>query len=204
MILPFVSPNCEISSNVAVVGNSSSVLRKKYGKEIDSHTDVVRFNLAPVGKFIEHVGKKSTIHVACPKFFSCIKTSNPHWNEVSKRENCKIVCIGPETKERSFLAGAPLMPASSTLHKVDIGQAYEGFYQQPSAGMWLVHNLVNLGIKPTVYGFSGIPNGTGDQELTHYWDETKKDVFSPCHNTLWERDQFIAWHDNNMINWIDR
>ena len=60
----------------ALVGNGGSVLRKKVGKYINNHDVIVRFNMAPIGGFEQHVGNRTDVWV------------NGH--EASKR----LCCIG--------------------------------------------------------------------------------------------------------------
>ena len=60
----------------ALVGNGGSVLRKKFGKYINNHDVIVRFNMAPIGGFEHHVGNRTDVWV------------NGH--EASKR----LCCIG--------------------------------------------------------------------------------------------------------------
>ncbi|CAL6407598.1 unnamed protein product [Bathycoccus prasinos] len=60
----------------ALVGNAGSVLRKKFGKYINNHDVIVRFNMAPIGGFEQHVGNRTDVWV------------NGH--EASKR----LCCIG--------------------------------------------------------------------------------------------------------------
>lgn len=43
----------------AVVGSSSKLLEKEYGKEIDDHDYVIRFNRAPFLGYEKHVGKRT-------------------------------------------------------------------------------------------------------------------------------------------------
>ena len=58
----------------ALVGNGGSVLRKKFGKYINNHDVIVRFNMAPIGGFEQHVGNRTDVWV------------NGH--EASKRLRC--------------------------------------------------------------------------------------------------------------------
>ena len=60
----------------ALVGNGGSVLRKKFGTYINNHDAVVRFNMAPIVGFEQHVGNRTDVWV------------NGH--EASKR----LCCIG--------------------------------------------------------------------------------------------------------------
>ena len=47
----------------ALVGNGGSVLRKKFGKYINNHDVIVRFNMAPIGGFEQHVGNRTDVWV---------------------------------------------------------------------------------------------------------------------------------------------
>jgi len=49
------------SNRIAIVGSSSRLLKKKYGKQIDKFDIVIRFNRAPTKKFEKHVGSKTTL-----------------------------------------------------------------------------------------------------------------------------------------------
>ena len=60
----------------ALVGNGGSVLRKKFGTYINNHDIIVRFNMAPIAGFEQHVGNRTDVWV------------NGH--EASKR----LCCIG--------------------------------------------------------------------------------------------------------------
>lgn len=51
----------------AVVGSSGSMLRHNYGKEIDRHTAVIRFNEAPTRGFERHVGSRTTLRLQNPE-----------------------------------------------------------------------------------------------------------------------------------------
>jgi hypothetical protein len=50
-----------IDKKVAIVGSSGDLLDKEYGKEIDSHDIIVRFNVARVKGYEKHVGSRTDI-----------------------------------------------------------------------------------------------------------------------------------------------
>jgi len=54
-----VQPKILISKKVAIVGNSNSLLSKKYGREINSFPDIIRFNFAELKR--EYTGTKTTL-----------------------------------------------------------------------------------------------------------------------------------------------
>ncbi|WP_372737912.1 glycosyltransferase family 29 protein [Neptunomonas sp.] len=56
-----IEPSLELSTSVAVVGNSPKILGRKLGEEIDSHDDVIRFNGALIEDYAVDVGRKTTI-----------------------------------------------------------------------------------------------------------------------------------------------
>ena len=55
-----------LDKNIALVGNSDSILDEEYGELIDSHKQVVRFNNAITEGFEKYVGSKTDIRVANP------------------------------------------------------------------------------------------------------------------------------------------
>ena len=62
-LLKFLKPNINISDDLAIVGSSKSILKKNFGKEIDTYQDVIRFNKSPVKNYEKFVGSKTTIRV---------------------------------------------------------------------------------------------------------------------------------------------
>ena len=56
-----VSPKLELSREVAIVGNSPKSIGLGLGKDIDAHSDVIRFNGAIVDDYKEDIGSKTTL-----------------------------------------------------------------------------------------------------------------------------------------------
>ena len=69
--IKLISPNIFLSESIAIIGNSSSILRKKLGSVIDSHDDVVRFNRAKTKSFEDCVGIRTTLRVINNPTFIC-------------------------------------------------------------------------------------------------------------------------------------
>ncbi|TVU33644.1 hypothetical protein EJB05_25474 [Eragrostis curvula] len=64
LVLPEASPYVPRQfGRCAVVGNSGDLLKTKFGDEIDSYDVVIRENGAPIQKYTEYVGTKSTFRL---------------------------------------------------------------------------------------------------------------------------------------------
>ena len=62
--------------NLAIVGSSSSILKKKYGKKIDNCNEVIRFNRSITKNFEKYVGNKTTTRVINNAVFCCSLSKN--------------------------------------------------------------------------------------------------------------------------------
>ena len=62
----------------AVVGNSSILLNKEYGKEIDKYDIVIRFNTAKTKNFEKHVGSKTDIRFSNLHLIMCVLDEQHH------------------------------------------------------------------------------------------------------------------------------
>ncbi len=60
MILKFIKPEINLNENLAIIGNSPSLLQNNFGEEIDKFKSVIRFNLAPTENFEKNVGSITT------------------------------------------------------------------------------------------------------------------------------------------------
>ena len=58
--------------SVAIVGNSGKLSRTDYGKIIDSHDAVIRFNWAPSEGYESQVGTKTTIRISNTHFLKAV------------------------------------------------------------------------------------------------------------------------------------
>jgi hypothetical protein len=64
----------------AIVGNSSCLLDKNYGSFIDTHDEVIRFNMAKTAGFEKDVGFKTTLRFCNQHPFMC-RLSESHYRE---------------------------------------------------------------------------------------------------------------------------
>ena len=101
--LRLINPNILLSESVAIIGNSSCILNKKFGKVIDGYDDVVRFNKAKLESYESYVGTKTTLRVINNGTFECNKSrpglgwekNNQDYDFELKLKNMKILTISP-------------------------------------------------------------------------------------------------------------
>ena len=65
--IKFLIPDILVSQNTAIIGNSSSILKKKNGLKIEICDDVIRFNNAKTKGFEEYVGKNLVLKRGRPR-----------------------------------------------------------------------------------------------------------------------------------------
>lgn len=106
-----VKPALKVATDVAIVGSSATLLECDYGKEIDRHSEVVRFNGAPAVGYERQVGSKTTVQLVGidlayqynPAYLQPSKTEKQ--NEEIRRENARrMVALFPGCK---FLTHEP-------------------------------------------------------------------------------------------------
>lgn len=202
-----ISPLIEVESEIAIVGSSSNILGKKLGKEIDSFSDVVRFNRAPTKEFEEEVGKKTTIRVANQHVFANISygvsdrdLTQPQYF-IKNQRNIKIVYLGPYLDEWGKREES--IDSSCSPHLVDYQSSLSLYKNQilngvspgknPTVGMMFISLCVCSGIRPHLYGF-GTDEGTN---ISHYWEG--RENHSVCHDYSLERQTLINLHSEGKI-----
>ena len=148
--MPLISLNelqnfCKDKS-IALVGNSSSILQKGYGKEIDSHDIVVRMNhgVHKMNKFFNDVGKVTTIYVceinSLQYILQRIQEANAHyvlklirWNNSNQL-----------TKQESLIEiNSKLYLGCSNQHR-EFKQIYFAENVKPSTGATVLNFFVNF------------------------------------------------------------
>jgi hypothetical protein len=155
-----------LDKNIALVGNSDSILDEEHGSIIDYHVQVARFNNAITEGFEKHVGSKTDLRI-----------SNPHVFEDHPDHHVNKVRPGSlqyrlDNPEEPYI----LIPANvyrpQLLRKIQV----DGIEECPTAkkiskeytvGFSFVLLCVRMGIIPNLFGFSLNMERRG----THYWQE---------------------------------
>ena len=100
------------SPSVAIVGSSGILLDKEYGKDIDSHDIIMRFNMARVKGFEKHVGSKTDFRMIAGKSF---------WRDLSENFSSYDNNFLTDLQEEHFLIKAkPMYPAIQGIIKKKI------------------------------------------------------------------------------------
>lgn len=192
--LRLINPNILLSESVAIIGNSSCILNKKFGKVIDGYDDVVRFNKAKLESYESYVGTKTTLRVINNGTFECNKTrpglgwekNNQDYDFALKLKNMKILIISPnkinkEIKRKNkvnsnqyfFLENKYIqfLVCFKFLNKIDIffsliGILFKG--KNFSVGFYFILICIISKIKPKLFGFDLSEDMT---KRSHYWQK---------------------------------
>jgi len=155
-------------STCAIVGSSGSMLKSSFGKEIDSHTFVMRFNQAPTVGYEKRVGSKTSLRLQNQERTGSVPTDKGNPPCLVKGYNfkhdkrCKLLVLSPQfmmyTKYFWYF-----YRAGSLANRV--GRAdYSLARIKMSTGMIGLTLAMHLCGKVDLYGFSG---GRG-----HYYQKT--------------------------------
>ena len=190
--IKFISPNIFVSQNIAIIGNSSSILKKKNGSKIDSYDDVIRFNNSKTRTFEDNVGKKTTIRVINNVTFECIKPglgwedSKYDYNFVLSLNNIKIVTISPYTIRKDiknknmknnndyFFLEKRYIQFLICLNFIKNFDIFFGLTnillkrKNFSIGFYSILLCIVSGIRPHLYGFDLTEDMT---KRSHYWEK---------------------------------
>jgi hypothetical protein len=199
MILKGISPDLNISKNIALVGSSANLNNSSYGYEIDQFDEVIRFNRAPTVGFEYFVGNKTTIRVVNNNVFRGnspdnrfkIKSQPPDF--IKNEKNCKIVSV---EYKKEYGDGKKYIHKTSEVFFMDDLKFLSAKYKlnkSPTAGFRMLYILIQNNYKPTLYGF-GINE---DDKPTHYWETLTHE--STFHNLSKEREIIKSWAEENKI-----
>ena len=202
--LEFVNPNLSLSNEVIVVGSSSNLL-KNYGELIDSYKNIIRFNRAPVNKFEEHVGHKTTLRVLNNHVFENKKMSNQYTGQpkrfIKTLKNTSILRVGPGEpsskminkfeKKNNLVYFFNFNEINKLKKKVEFNSE-----KNMSVGLITIAIMLISNLKVNIIGFD-----IDKQEVTHYWEDRPKQM-SKYHKITYEKAWLKNLIDNNKINYI--
>lgn len=175
-------PSMADFSTCAVVGSSASLLDRRLGVDIESHTAVFRANDAPTQGYEAHVGRKTTLRVqniAYCGFRERTTELTVHYTD-NHRAHVGTVCTAPHIKRIS-----PRMLSYSksywTRAKPPPPEDPTGGKAKLSGGFFGVTLAMHLCGRVDVYGF--------DQRDDHYYDKVKQvgSPFAARHAWAYER-----------------
>ena len=92
--LKFFQPSLFVKNKIAIVGSSSSILKKKNGSHIDTFEEVIRFNIAETENYKLYVGNKTTLRIVNNNvFFRLPETGHEFF--LKNLEPCNLGIIAP-------------------------------------------------------------------------------------------------------------
>lgn len=223
----FLMPFCTtkpiyVSKNVALVGNAYDLLEQKYGEEIDSFDTVIRFNSCVVKGYEKHVGSKLT-HLFCTSAYYnntrekvSFEKDKVYVNKIDTKDFRNIDVIGIYSKPSQIKT--KYRKTNQYHSSVNISHYYHHLTFQndilkslnskivndckSTAGISILLSLVDLGLKPTIYGFTH----TLDNEYrTYYWPEVIRDKRNnKTHNFVKEYHILTFLIKKNLVNFIGK
>lgn len=151
---------------VAIVGNAKSIFDKKYGKEIDNHDFIIRFNRGFIQKAESQGNKTSLLILACPLTDDEIKKFDTKW--VANRSE-------------SYTSNADF-----TINNYDRWLIANSLGSQPSTGFMAVNICLYYKAKEIdLYGFDFCESPTFYNPPDHI-----------CPHDMWKEKQILQGYEN--------
>jgi hypothetical protein len=189
----------------AIIGNSSTILNSKYGKEIDANDFVIRFNQARVMGYESFVGSKTNLRIINTHSFAAY-----NGDAISYEKNAKVFSkfsrnIFSELNEKNYLA-----TNNSNIEKAKNDFPEYNFNKITNETNDFIENLISghstagfIGIilslryfeNITIYGFN-FYEGLDD----HYYEKSTKYDRSEVHKMNNEKNIVNILESNNFIN----
>ena len=172
-------PLC-IDGEVALVGNSDLLLKTEYGKEIDAHKHIFRFNLPLIGGDLsKHVGQRYDYFLLSGGVVHGLRKM-----EIEKRQRFKKICKAgkiicyPNLAFRITGAQHPVCEMNISPSRINkiltrrTGSETLLFndHTSPRNGIKLIACLIDAGIKPVLFGFDICDRSHN----VHYFDDEKQ------------------------------
>jgi len=181
--------------SIAVIGNSSKLLDKDYGEEIDAHDYVIRFNYARTKGYEIHVGSRTDI-----RFLGTIR----YFRE---KDEIRIQRFNqPKYKNRAYMRHNNDEPLAGPMidykeRWVDSMYAVTHRFHRHTGGSSMgflgVMTALNLADKVSLYGFW---NPKTDKNVKyHYFDDKLRDVKGVIggHSFSKERARYVSFAKKN-------
>jgi hypothetical protein len=193
--------------SVAIVGSSGILLDKEYGKDIDSHNIIMRFNMARVNGFEKHVGSKTHIRILNGHTFAGngdpnrFSNYNPNFlmNECSKEH-----FILKDSNSSEFIKGVVMNANQNYLNFFN--QEFLHYCQDILQGgasvgfMGLMFTIMAL--NPSKINCYGFDHGEIEGERRHYWEAVRDaDNWKTGQGHAYNKEKEIFQHyvENNTI-----
>jgi len=180
--IKFINPDLILDKNIAIIGSSAKLLENSYGEDIDSYSEIIRFNRAPVNGYERFVGSKTTLRIVNNHVFDNVDISDQGFTNqpkkfVKKLRNNNILYIGPDNQP--WNRRKKNTHKSNTLYKFvyENSEELKKTFNLESSKFLQVGTIFTLlcivsGMKPTLFGFDLEPT-----RRTHYFEDRpdKKD-----------------------------
>ncbi len=201
--LVYVEPNLKLKDSVIIVGSSGNLCNTNMGEEIDSYSEIIRFNRAPTETFEESVGSKTTLRITNNHVFDNINikshgyTNQPH-NFIKNLRNNKILYIGPDIgpwnrkHKNSHSSNELFLFRYDTVNEIKKRLLID-FSGQLTVGAITIALCVLSDIRPVLVGFDLAPG-----KRTHYWEQRPPKA-SKVHNTTAEQTWLKHLEKENKI-----
>lgn len=138
------------NKTIAVVGNSRSILEKKYGKEIDEHDIVIRFNNYVTKGYEEYVGTKTNV-------WAFNGNSLNQFRDINEYEAILLFpCVMCELSDESIELFYSYLNSSITTIFYPIKffkDLLTEIQHWVTTGNYLFYTLIKYGFNPSRYGF---------------------------------------------------
>lgn len=188
-----------MDKSIAVVGSSGILLDKEYGKLIDEHDIVVRFNVSRVKGFEKHVGSKTDIRFMNGHAFNGSSDSNRFKshdpNFVANLENETLIVKSWNHQE--FIEG--VLKTSPQNNVYFINPPFTQYCnsmtgQEATCGMVGVTFLTLFTNKISCFGFNFYKDGWAKN---HYWEEMVE--YQQGHSFNVEESLFKEYESQELI-----
>lgn len=200
------------NNSCSVVGNSSTLLEKEYGKKIDLCNEVIRFNGAVTKGYEKKVGSKTTYRILNCHYILNMVDENYFLNQKRRYPNMKREALFEFKNENIIFKVDPswkLWKEKKILDRVrDENNVYfidEEFYnlgkkimlgKEPSNGFYGLMMGLKFFNKVDCFGF----NFYKEESDIHYFDKTKKTNQQKNHDFSTEEKYFKLFQKAGVIN----